>query len=357
MDTMNKNLIRLLAGACFLIALFVFSSCSNNDSEPAGPAIPIEDQTLKNAPYPVGAAVNITSLKNSEKYRETVIHEMSSLTAENAMKMNFLSKGRGEYFWDDADYLVDFAQQNGMRVHGHTLVWYKHTPSWVSEFSGDKEEWKAILKEYIQDVVGRYKGRIASWDVVNEIVMDDGTLRDCIWLQKIGPEYIELSFRYAHEADPDAVLFYNDYGHEWSFNRRLFVNHLVDSLRTKEVPLHGIGLQMHTNTNRSLLDLRYAVTSAAISKVKVHVSELDVSVNPDKKDITFTDDLAQKQSQVYKEIAKVMKDIPKELQYGITCWGVHDTGSWLSPNPDWALLFDGDFERKAAYRGFIEGFQ
>lgn len=351
MKTKNIFFSGLLA-----IALLGYTSCDSDDNAPGVKPDPSTIASLQEAPYPVGAAVSINSLKNNERYRQTVIKEMSSLTGENAMKMNTISKGRKQYFWDDADYLVNFAQDNGKRVHGHTLIWYKHTPSWVSNFSGSQEEWKTILKEYIQDVVGRYKGKVSSWDVVNEIATDEGKLRDCIWLQKIGPEYIELSFQYAHEADPDAILFYNDYGHEYSAKRRNFVRHLVDSFVVKKVPLHGIGIQMHTNINRSTADLRYAVTSAAVAKVKVHVSELDVAVNPDKKDITFTEELAEKQRRVYYDVAKVMADIPEEYQYGITMWGVNDPGSWLSPNPDWALLFNDQYEKKAAYEGFVEGF-
>ncbi|MFV0536022.1 MAG: endo-1,4-beta-xylanase [Dysgonomonas sp.] len=312
-------------------------------------------ENLRQASYPIGAAININTLKNNTEYRNTIIKEMSSVTAENAMKMNTISIGRKQYNFDDADYLVNFAQENNLRVHGHTLIWYKHTPTWVSNFIGTTEDWKTIMKEYIQDVVGRYKGKVASWDVVNEIINDNGTLRDCIWLQKIGPEYIELAFQYAHEADPDAILFYNDYGHEYSHSRRYTVNHISDSLAKKGVPIHGIGLQMHTNINRSVNDLRYAITAAAVTKLKVHVSEFDVAVNPDKKAITFTEDLALKQQESYRAAFKAMMDIPENQRFGVTMWGVHDPSSWLSVNPDWALPFNDKFERKPAYDGILQG--
>ncbi|WP_080905532.1 endo-1,4-beta-xylanase [Parabacteroides sp. Marseille-P3160] len=338
--------------------VFIFSSCDkeefNSDNgiiEP--PTAHIEN--LRQAPYPIGAAINVNTLKNNSEYRNAVIKEMSSVTAENAMKMNTISEGRRQYNFEDADYLVNFAQENNMRVHGHTLIWYKHTPGWISDFSGNTEEWKTIMKEYIQDVVGRYKGKVTSWDVVNEIIDDQGELRDCIWLQKIGPEYIELAFRYAHEADPDALLFYNDYGHEYSDTRRYAVNYIADSLAKKGVPIHGIGLQMHTNINRSVDDLRYAITAAAITKLKVHVSELDVAVNPEKKNITFTTDLALKQKDSYRAVMKAMMDIPQDQQFGVTMWGVHDPSSWLSNNPDWALPFNNNFERKPAYEGILQG--
>lgn len=342
-----------------LILLSALLSCDKErfDSDNSTPESPMADiDNLRQAPYPIGAAINVNTLKNNEAYRNTVIREMSSITGENAMKMNTISQGRQSYNWEDADYLVSFAAENNIRVHGHTLIWYKHTPAWVAAFSGTVDDWKTILKEYIQDVVGRYKGKVASWDVVNEIINDNGTLRDCIWLQKIGPDYISLAFQYAHEADPAALLFYNDYGHEYSHARRLAAYHLADSLAKTGVPIHGIGLQMHTNINRALDDLRYAVTAAAVTGLKVHVSELDVAVNPDKNVTSFTEALALAQKNSYRAVAKAMMDIPEAQRYGITMWGVHDPSSWLSPNPDWALPFDNNFGKKPAYDGLLQGF-
>lgn len=353
---MEKSYLKILP---LLFLSFVMVACKKNIfySDNSIPEPPIADiSNLRQAPYPMGAAVNVNTLKTNETYRNTVVKEMSSITPENAMKMNVISLGRKSYNWVDADYIVNFAAENNLRVHGHTLVWYKHTPAWVSAFSGTTDDWKVIYKEYIQDVVSRYKGKVASWDVVNEIINDNGTLRDCIWLQKIGPEYIELAFRHAHEADPQAVLFYNDYGQEYSHVRRLASYHLADSLAKKGVPIHGIGLQMHTNINRSVNDLRYAVTAAAITKLKVHVSELDVAVNPDKKLTSFNDEVALRQKASYRAVAKAMMDIPEAQRFGITMWGVHDPSSWLSANPDWALPFSSSFERKPAYDGLLQGF-
>lgn len=344
----------------FLLCTLTLGACSkqaNYDYDNSKPVYQKADlQTLRQAPYPIGAAVTPSTLKSNANYRNTVTTEMSSISGENAMKMNAISRGRKSYFWDDADYLVNFAVENKLRVHGHTLIWYKHTPSWVSSFSGTKEDWKTIMKEYIQDVVGRYKGKVASWDVVNEIINDDGSLRDCIWLQKIGPEYISLAFQYAHEADPAAILFYNDYGHEYSHARRKKAYHLADSLAKNNVPIHGLGLQMHTNISRAGNDIRYAITAAAVTGLKVHVSEFDVAVNADKKLTAINETVALQQKELYRVAAKAMLDIPENQRWGITMWGVHDPSSWLSPNPDWALPFNASFEKKPAYDGLLQGF-
>jgi len=314
-----------------------------------------QDSKLKNAPYPFGAAINVSTLRNNETYRQTVIDEMSSVTAENAMKMSYLSLGRRSYSWDNADYFVDFAVENGLRIHGHTLIWFKNMPSWITNFSGSTDDWKLLMKEYIQDVVGRYKGKITSWDVVNEVITDDGNLRDCIWLQKIGEEYIELAFRYAHEVDPDAILFYNDYGHEYSQTKRTAINNLVADLLSKGTPIHGLGLQMHTRAGRTQTEIANAINTAAQMGLMVHVSEIDVALNRySVSNFTVTDELLQQQADVYKAAAETMLMLPQHQQYGITMWGVSDANSWLYANPDWPLLFDTEYQRKDVYNNVTD---
>lgn len=343
-----------------LIAALLFS-CADEDfnSDNGIPEYPkAEIETLREAPYTIGAAVNVGVLKSNTNYKNTLVKEISRLSTENAMKMNVISKGRKQYYFDDADYLVDFALENNMVIHGHTLIWYKHEPDWLSTFVGTKEDWKILMKEYIQDVVGRYKGKVKSWDVVNEIMTDKGELRDeteTIWMKHIGSEYVELAFEYAHEADPDATLFYCEYGHEYSHARRYAVNHLADSLAKKGVPIHGLSLQMHVNTNRPLEDVRYAITAAANTGLKIHVSELDVAVNPSKTATEFTKEMAYTQQEYYRVVMKTMMDIPENQRFGVTLWGIHDGHSWLSSNPDWPLPFDKDFNKKPAYDGILQG--
>jgi len=313
----------------------------------------------KVSPFPFGAALSIDLLKTKAIYRSTVIKEFNSLTPENVMKMKNISLGRGQYKWDDADYLVSFAQQNAMRVHGHALVWYKSTPDWVTNFAGTKEDWKLILHEYIVAVVGRYKGKISSWDVLNEAIMDDGTFRDCVWLQHIGIEYIDLCFQYAREADPNVLLFYNEYGTEYSSAKRTAVNKLVADLKGRSVPIDGIGLQMHTSISRANSDIQNAIAVAAQTGLKIHISEFDIKVNPDKlQDIIFNATLAAAQKEKYRITVKALLDLPASQRYGFTFWGVCDTNSWIPAEygcPDWPLPFDSNYKRKDAYSGLLEG--
>lgn len=338
------------------------SSCSkDSDNTPSEnkERPKLEIASLREAPMPMGAAVTIASLKNDAKYRELVIREFSSITGENAMKMDAISTGNGTYNYADADYLVAFAKQNNMRVHGHTLIWYRTTPQWVKNFQGDKEAWKALMKQYIQDVVTHFKGDVASWDVVNEVINDDGSMRseDNPWQQNIGDEYVELAFRYAHEADPDAVLFYNEYGQDYSYLKNQKVCEYVKALVEKGVPIHGIGLQMHTHAAQTEQHLRYAIRCAGALGLKVHISELDVAVNQDKDpEAVYTKELIEAQQSVYRYVAQGMMELPKELCYGITTWGVVDSQSWLTQMPDWPLLFDANYAKKASYDGLLQGF-
>ena len=344
----------------------IFGGCLKGQNDPVFPSpeltIPVDESvTLQNAmPFKFGAAVNNSLLRQTAAYRNVVIKEFNSLTSENAMKFAQLHPSENTYTWTEADYLVDFAQQNGKRVHGHTLIWHKNPPAWVTNFQGDAAAWDNLMKTHIQTVVARYKGKIASWDVVNEAIAENGTLRtESIWYQKLGPSFIEKAFIYAHEADPDALLFYNDYGHEYSAVKRAAIIKLVTDLKAKGVPIDGIGLQMHTQVNQTDANLVAAITTAAATGLLVHVSELDIAVNPTKtKDISFTNELAQAQAAKYQLIVRTFNSIPKNQQYGITTWNVTDSDSWIPPTynvPDWPLPFNNLYQRKAAYQGILNG--
>lgn len=359
------------------LLVFTFLSCKNEEPIPDIPIVPndtiiVPKDSTKNdnpiflrtvSPFPFGGALNVTSLKTNFLYRTTVINEFNSLTAENAMKMKNISIGRGSYNWSDADYLVNFAVENKMRVHGHALIWYNSTPTWVANFVGTTDDWKAILREYIVAVVGRYKGKIQSWDVLNEAINDDGSYRDCIWKQKLGLEYIDLCFKYAREADPNVLLFYNEYGNEYAPVKRVAINTMVNGLISRGIPIDGVGLQMHTSATRSDADIQTAISYAAQTGLKIHVSEFDIRANTsndvNQTAITPAQSIAQKQK--YKVAVKALFDLQASQRYGFTFWGVYDGQTWLTNNSsynnctDWPLPFDNSFNRKDAYYGILDG--
>ncbi|WP_256011393.1 endo-1,4-beta-xylanase [Desertivirga xinjiangensis] len=341
------------------------SGCLKGQDDPVFPSPDLtipqdENVTLQSAlPFPIGAAVNNGLIRSRAPYRDVVIKEFNSLTAENAMKFSQLHPAENTYTWTEADFLVEFARQNNKRVHGHTLIWYKNPPSWVMNYQGDAAAWDRLLKNHIQTVISHFKGKVVSWDVVNEAIAENGTLRDCIWLQKLGPEYISKSFIYAHEADPDALLFYNDYGHEYGPTKRNGILKLVNDLKAQGVPIHGIGLQMHTRYNMADKNIADAINTAAATGLKVHIAEVEISMNPDNiQDLTYSAGLAAQQKAKYEFLVRTFNAIPKNQQFGITTWNVGDSDSWIRGEynrPDWPLPFDDNYNRKAAYQGILDG--
>lgn len=340
--------------------IHVMPGSNDNDTDTVETNIDTALRSL--SPYPFGAAVNIGLLKNNTNYRDLVIREFNSLTPENAMKLHFLRRESSAFDWADADYLVDFAEEHGMRVHGHTLIWYKNIPDWLADFEGDSAAWEAVFKTHIQTVVGRYKGRVGSWDVVNEALDNDGHgLRESIWLEKLGPGYIGRAFEYAHEADPDALLFYNDYGNEYGPTKRNAIIDLVNGLKAAGVPIHGVGMQMHTRYNREDHFHTAAIEStAAATGLLVHIAELDIAMNPaNDPSLTFTAELAERQKQAYQHIVSTFTGLPQAQRFGITTWNVTDADSWIPGTynrPDWPLPFDSAYARKPAYGGILAGF-
>jgi endo-1,4-beta-xylanase len=346
-----RNILLLFIGGVF------FSSC-----QPSAVSRKASGQTprLLDAPFPVGVAVNMDKLKDLPRYREIVIQEFSSITAENAMKGQHMQPQQGQFVWENADYLVDFCRTYNKQLHGHTLVWHIQQPAWLKEFEGDSAAWEGLMKTHIQTIVGRYKGKVKSWDVVNEAIDDKDVsqMRKTIWSEHLGDDYIARAFQYAHEADPDALLFYNDYGIEDNNPKLSAVLKMVDNLKARGIPIHGVGLQMHINHKHSLEGIAYALDAIKARGLKVHISELDLSVNPDAEDITISEDLLQKQKEHIQGIARLYTALPEQNRYALTFWGVADADTWIRSwfkRKDWPLLYDDNYQPKPAYKGFLQG--
>jgi len=351
-----------LISFCLLV---IFVSCTkfvtlNNAQESTGGknlTMRSVDTTLQDyMPFPIGASISTNRL-GTAIYKATVIKEYNSLTGEGVMKMNALKPTSSTYNWTNADSLVRFAEANGKRVHGHTLVWGS-VPSWVTNYVGDSTAWENLLKDYIQTVVTHFKGHVGSWDVVNEAIADNGTFRNNIWHQRLGPGYVARSFQYAHEADSTALLFLNDYGQEYSTARRNAINNLAKSMRDNGIPIHGVGLQMHTNISVSQAGYKRAIDSAAATGLLVHISELDIAVNVTAS-TSYTFNLTDEQTQAdyYEYIVNTYKtDVPVAQQFGITTWNVADFDTWRRPTygiPEYPLPFNDSYGRKLAYYAII----
>ena len=310
------------------------------------------------APFPVGVAIQSSRL-GSGTHSELVRTVFNSLTAEYEMKMKHLTSASGSYIWTHADRLVAFANEHDMQVHGHALVWHQSTPSWLENFSGTDMEFEDAVKDYITTVVQRYQDDVVSWDVINEAFEDgSGELRNSVFRRRMGPDYIARLFQYAREADPDVLLFYNDYGTIWDPAKLESMLDMVDDLQARGIPIDGVGLQMHiTYTNPPLRNI-VAVMDAIVQRgLKIHISEMDVRVNPQGDLSVLTDERSQLQKKRVNEIVVAFMDLPEENQFAITWWGLRDPESWLIDfwgNPEWGLLFDAEYQPKPAYEGFLE---
>jgi endo-1,4-beta-xylanase len=307
--------------------------------------------------FPLGSSVNPRLLNENEAYRNIATTEWTSLTAENHMKMMLIHPAADRFDFVKGDEIVAFAAANGKRMHGHTLVWHNQVPQWMKDFQGDQKAWESLLKSHIQTVVSHYKGKIAGWDVVNESFLDDGSLRPSLWADHI-PDYIAKSFQWAHESDPSAILFYNDYGQDGKPKKMQAILDLVMDLKRRGIPIHGLGLQMHINVDSKRNELQEVLDKSVKTGLKIHLSELDIAVNPkNNPDFFYEEKVASAQAEQFNFVFKSYMKIPGAQQYGITFWNISDKDSWLrgyfKRPKEYPLLFDDKYAKKPAYTTLI----
>jgi endo-1,4-beta-xylanase len=186
--------------------------------------------------FSIGTAVAVEPFHNEPVYTETLAREFSRVVAAGVLKFAALRPAPDRYDFTESDALVAFAERHGMQVHGSTLVWYQSMPEWLTRGNYSKTDAREILRDHIITVVGRYRDRVASWDVVNEIITENGRPRPNYWSEQLGPEYVELAFRWAHEDDPDAHLIYNEGGAEGMGEKSDGVYQLARDLKQRGVP-------------------------------------------------------------------------------------------------------------------------
>jgi len=316
--------------------------------------------------FPIGVAVNNKTFSGEEG--KLLLKEFNSITPENAMKMEAIHPREDYYFWRDADSMVNFAQNHGLKFRGHNLCWHEQVADWMfKDKNGNlvtKEVLLKRLEDHITTVVKRYKGKIYAWDVVNEVIgdADDEFIRNSLWYKICGEEYIAKAFEYAHAADPDALLFYNDYNTERPVKRDK-IYRLLKKLIAQRVPIHGVGLQAHWSIfEPSEKDLRDAIELYASLGLQIHFTELDMSIYPweklkrQKKEgeaDQLTSALEQKQADQYAKIFRIFREYKKHIT-SVTFWNVSDRYSWLDYYPvpgrkNYPLLFDQKLQRKKAY--------
>lgn len=295
----------------------------------------------------IGTAVNTDALASDSGYRSITAAQFSTVTPENVMKWDTIEPTQGNYNWAPADQLVSFAQQNGQLVRGHTLVWHNQLPAWLTAAapSMTPDQLRALLKKHITDEVTHFKGKIWQWDVVNEAFNDDGTLRDSIWLQKLGPGYIADAFRWAHAADPKALLFYNDYNIEFTGPKSNAVYSLVQQLKGQGVPIDGVGFQTHLDTQYGLPDLQNNLQRFSALGLKVAETEVDVRT-------TLPVTALEQNAQVAGYTSTLQACLAVRDCISYTVWGFGDAYSWVPgvfPGEGAADIYDENLQPKAEY--------
>jgi len=351
--------------------------------EPAASLPAPAPATLKAAfqhDFLMGVAVNQRQFSGGDPRGEAIIKsQFNSLTPENALKWASLHPRPGQYDFAAADRYVAFGESNQMHLIGHTLVWHYQTPAWVfADEHGNpvsREVLLARLHEHIATVVGRYKGRIQAWDVVNEALADDGTLRNSPWRKIIGDDYIEKAFQFAHEADPGAQLNYNDYSLENPRKRQGAVA-LIQRLKAGGIPVNCVGLQDHVKLDWPDPDqLDLTISTFVALGVKVAITELDVDVLPQTQRRQGADvaqnaqsvagadvyagglpdakqaELARRYAALFHVYLKHRRDISR-----VTFWGVTDGDSWLNAagKTNYPLLFDRAGRPKPAFQAVLD---
>ncbi len=348
------------------------------------PVMPQKEIILKEVfknDFRIGAALNRRQFfEQDARGAEIVRKHFDSITPENALKWALVHPEPDRYDFTSTDRFVEFGEKHGMFIVGHTLVWHNQTPAWV--FEDEKKQplsRDALLKrlrDHIFTVVGRYKGRIKGWDVVNEALNQDGTMRQSSWFKIIGEDYLVKAFEFAHEADPGAELYYNDYDLALPAKRDGAVE-LIKKLKAAGVKIAGIGSQNHNLLNwPSIADDDASLTAFGKLGLKVHITELDVDVLPRTTkpgadyavDIKVTpqlnpyvdglpDEMQAKLAQRYAELFQLYRK-HRDVVERVTFWGVADGDSWLNNWPmrgrtNYPLLFDRAGKPKPAFAAVI----
>ncbi|WP_242309245.1 endo-1,4-beta-xylanase [Bacillus cereus group sp. BfR-BA-01524] len=297
----------------------------------------------------IGTAINTPSFLEDATYKEVVNREFNVVTLENELKFKNVHPQIDKYDFSAPNRLIDFAIENNQKVRGHTLVWSYALPDWITKGNLSKEQLRGILKNHIQTVVSQYKGKVYAWDVVNEVFNEDGTLQDNIWLRNIGPEYIELAFRWAHEADPSALLFYNDNGNDELNKKSDAIYNLFKDYKKRDVPIHGIGFQMHKSIDKPIKYEEISKNMERLSSVglKVEITEMDVQIRNRTESLEKS---LEKQAKIYEDTLNIC--LSNKNCNAFIMWGFTDKYTWVrnyTGKDDYPLIFDDAYKPKQAY--------
>lgn len=363
--------------ASAILAATFLASCGNTQTTTNGVSLKeaVGDQFL------IGTALNVFQSSGRDTNAVNIVKKhFNAIVAENCMKMEEVHPEEGKYTFDQADQFVKFGEDNGLTITGHCLIWHSQCPEWFFQDENGKEVSPEVLKQRMKDhiytVAKRYKGKLKGWDVVNEAIIEDGSYRKSKFYQILGEEFIPLAFQYAHEADPDAELYYNDYGMD-NEGRRNGVVKLIRSLKEKGLRIDAVGMQGHMGMDYPKIEeFEKSMLAFAAEGVKVMITEWDMSALPTARqsaNITdtiafrkslnpYTETLPDSVSQAWNARMKQFFNLFEkhaDIVTRVTAWGVTDGDSWKNDFPmkgrhDYPLLFDRNYQPKAFVTELIE---
>ncbi|MGK4008235.1 endo-1,4-beta-xylanase [Sorangium sp. So ce1036] len=314
-----------------------------------------------NPPLLIGAAISASGL-NDGNYSRVAAAEHNYVTAENEMKWDALEPNPGQFSWGSADRIVSWAQQNNMKVKGHTLVWHSQLPGWMNNLRGAQQVEQA-MRRHIENVMGHFKGKVEHWDVVNEAVLTDSDtgvgnprMRPTVFYNELGEQYLDLAFKIAREQDPSVKLYYNDYSIDARNDKADFVYEMIKGMVERGVPIDGVGFQMHIgppNNEAGGEDVAYNLKRFADLGLEVLISEMDI--NRCGNQVT-----AEEQLTYYHDIVEACFLMPKCV--AVTFWGINDGRSWLNSwstamcngGNSQSLLFNDQYQKKETYNRVMD---
>lgn len=323
-----------------------------------------------NAPHlKIGTAATVIPMMTDMNYTHILGREFSMITPENEMKFQFIHPQRDQYAFAEADALVEFAMVNGLDIHGHTLVWSEANPRWVTQGNYSKAEIQTIMKEHIATVVGRYKGKIKEWDVINEPLKDESFdvnlgLRESVWFRALGEQFMDNALRAAHEADPDAKLYINEYGCEADDEKADALYILAQRLLSRGVPLHGIGFQLHEDIGKDSEDTYTPITANEFKRTLKRFTDLGLDVRVSEMDVNMhgnvTNTLRDQQANYFKSMLQVTKQNTAFTSFSM--WGFTDLYSSLQPHGEYnvfgnGLIYNEKYLPKKGYQRLNETLQ
>lgn len=388
---MIKTIGKILTCATCITTIAFSTSCSQpktiaQQSSPA--TTEAAPQTLRHQLEPyflVGTALSEGQVHDQPAGVLSLVKtQFNAVTAENVMKWEEIQATEGQFNWQDADTFIEYGKNNNLHLTGHVLLWHQQTPDWVFEDKNGQPASRDLilqrLKTHITQYVTRYKGKVDTWDVVNEALNDDGSLRQSKWLQLAGEDYIAKAFEYAHAADPNAELIYNDYN-LFKPEKRDGAVRIVKQLQAKGIAIHGVGMQAHYSLGypENLNQVEDSIVAFAKLGVNVHITELDLSVLPfpDKEnqgaDISLNialqekfnpytqglpNDIEQQFNQNYLNLFKIFIKHHDKIKR-VTFWGVNDAQSWrnywpMNGRTDYPLIIDRNNQLKPAANVIFE---